>query len=99
MTVKLRLVLAALVVLVLAGPADAYQFFAQTAAVSGVQPDHWASLPINLKLDAGPTDLSSEIATADGTWNAVPTAKDPFGTVTSAGVDFDETNLGTPWIS
>ena len=97
MTVKLRLVLAALACSCWRGPADAYQFFAQNAAVSGVQPDHWASLPINLRLDGGPTDLSSEIATAVGTWNAVPTAKDPFGTVTSAAVDFDETNLGTAW--
>ena len=92
-----RLLLAALALLVLAGPADAYQLFSQTAAVSGVQPEHWAALPINLTLDGGPTDLSTEIASAVGTWNAVPTAKDPFGTVTKAGVDFDETNLGTAW--
>src|SRR3954452_6113246 len=92
-----RLGLAILLLLLLAAPAAAYEHLSQHAAVSGVQPSHWASLPIALRLDGGPTDISSEIATAVGTWNGVPTAKDPFGAVTPAGVDFNETNLGTEW--
>jgi hypothetical protein len=86
-----------LIALLAAAPAAAYEHLSQHAAVSGVQSSHWASLPINLTLDGGPTDLSAEIATAVGTWNAVPTAKDPFGTVIKSAVDFDETNLGSAW--
>jgi hypothetical protein len=67
-----RLGLTVVVLLALAAPASAYEHLSQHAAVSGVQADHWATLPINLTVDGGPTDLLGEIQTAVDTWNAVP---------------------------
>src|SRR6185295_1879292 len=68
-----RLVLGLALALVAAAPAGAYQHLSQHAAVSGVQPDHWQTLPINLSVDGGPTDVTAEITTAVGAWNAVAT--------------------------
>src|SRR4051812_35834842 len=96
------LALALATVALTASPAGAYQHFAEEVA-DGVAPDRWPSLPIALTLDNGPKDISAEIATAIGTWNAVPTARNPWGAVTKAvdgsgnPVDFNATNLGTAW--
>src|SRR6185436_2046814 len=78
--VSRALVLALALAALGAAPAGAYQHLSQHAAVSGVQPDHWQTLPIDLSVDGGPTDVSAEIATAIGAWNAVPTARNPWGT-------------------
>jgi Carboxypeptidase regulatory-like domain/Quinohemoprotein amine dehydrogenase, alpha subunit domain III len=85
----------------LAAPAaHAYQFFSETG---GASPSRWVSLPIALTVDNGPTDISTEIATALTTWNNVPTAHDPWGTATKAvdgtgtAVDFTGANFGTAW--
>jgi hypothetical protein len=93
-----RLGLGLVLVLVAAAPAGAYEHLSQHAAVSGVQPSHWTTLPINLTVDGGPTDPLAEVQTAVDTWNAVPTARDPFVRPSArSATDFDETNLGTAW--
>jgi hypothetical protein len=79
-------------------PAEGYQFLSQQVpGVAGVLPDRWQALPINLTVDNGPTDVLAEVNSAVATWNAVPTANDPFGTVTLASGDFNRDNLGTAW--
>jgi hypothetical protein len=76
-----------------AAPASAYQYLSENEG----PPSHWLRLPIDLTVDGGPTDISGEIADATATWNAVPTAKDPWGALTRATVDFTGANFGTAW--
>src|SRR4051794_22842859 len=96
---RLAILLALAVAALGAAPAGAYQFLSN----AGGPPDHWASLPIILSLDNGPTDLQAEIDTALATWNAVPTARDPWLTATKAKdgngdpLDFTGANFGTAW--
>ena len=91
-------ILAAGIVALAALPAEGYQFLSQQVpGVAGVLPDRWQALPINLTVDNGPTDVLAEINGAVATWNAVPTANDPFGTVTLASGDFNRDDLGTAW--
>ncbi|MEA2135540.1 MAG: hypothetical protein QOC68_3449 [Solirubrobacteraceae bacterium] len=102
---RLTLALAAAVAALGAAPAGAYQHFAQDTGGPVVSPSHWRalSLPISLSLDNGPTDISAEIGDALATWNNVPTAFDPWGSVTKAvdgggnPVDFTGANFGTAW--
>jgi hypothetical protein len=95
----LVLALAALVV----PDADAYQFLSQDTGGGVVSPDRWQTLPIALTVDNGPTNVLAEVNSALATWNAVPTAKDPWSTATLAvdgnsdPVDFTGANLGTAW--
>lgn len=86
----------------LAGPAEAYQHFSED--VGGTfQGARWQSLPLALRVDGGPTDLSAEVAVATTTWNDVATARDVFGASTrvvdgsGAGVDFTAANFGSTW--
>jgi Quinohemoprotein amine dehydrogenase, alpha subunit domain III len=97
-TLALAVALAALA----AAPAAGYEHLGEVVG-SNVLPEHWRTLPIALQVDNGPTDISGEIAGAISTWNAVPTAKDPWGTATLAvdgggnAVDFTGANFGTAW--
>jgi hypothetical protein len=93
---RLSLALAAAIAALGAAPASAYEHLGQQVG-SQVLPQHWATLPIALTVDGGPTNLLSEINTAITAWNAVPTAKDPWSTATLAGVDFTKDNFGTAW--
>src|SRR5512144_1845230 len=92
LVVLLAVVLAAL----LAGTAEAYEHLGETVGAD-VLSQHWRTLPIALTVDDGPTDVLPEISTAAATWNAVGTAKDPWGAVTRASVDFTRDNMGTAW--
>jgi hypothetical protein len=96
---RLRLipVLAAIAVSLWALPAGAYQLLSLHAAVSGVQPEHWESLPVSVVIDQGPAGFTSEVQSALGKWNAVATARDPFGTPSLSPVDFTDANLGSAW--
>ena len=93
---RLVVLLAVTVAALLAGTAEAYEHFGEVVG-SDVLPQHWRTLPIALTVDNGPTNILSEIGTAATTWNAVPTAKDPWGTVTPATADFTKDNMGTAW--
>jgi hypothetical protein len=93
---RLVVLLAVTAAALLAGTAEAYEQFGEVVG-SEVLPQHWRTFPIAVTVDSGPTNLLTEINTAVATWNAVPTAKDPWGTVTAAGVDFTKDNLGTAW--
>jgi Quinohemoprotein amine dehydrogenase, alpha subunit domain III len=88
-----RLALALLLLAVTAPPAGAYQHLSDNFG----PPDHWLHLGIPLTIDNGPTDISSEIADATATWNNVSSAKDPWGTLTKATVDFTRSNFETAW--
>jgi Carboxypeptidase regulatory-like domain len=99
------LALAVAVTTLAAAPAVAYQHLSTPTGGPGVSPDHWLalSLPIALTVDGGPTDISAEIGDALTTWNAVPTAFDPWGPATKAvdgggnPLDFTGANFGTAW--
>ena len=91
------LLLAAAVVAFAALPAESYQLFSQPVGVSGVSPERWQSLPVNVTVDNGPTDILAEVTGALTTWNNVTTAQNPFGTPTLAQGDFNAANLGTAW--
>jgi carboxypeptidase family protein len=90
------IVLAAALVALAAAPAPAYEHLGEQIGTQ-VLPKHWRTLPIALTVDGGPTNLLPEINTAVGTWNAVATAKDPWGAVNPAIVDFTKDNMGTAW--
>ena len=75
-----------------AAPAGAYEHLGQTVG-SQVLPQHWRTLPIALTVDNGPTNVLAEISTAIATWNAVPTAKDPWGTATLASAGLHQGQL------
>ena len=70
------LALAMAVTFLAAAPAGTYQHLSQVVG-SQALPQHWRTLPIAMRIDNGPTDISAEIGTALSTWNSVPTAKDP----------------------
>jgi len=85
--------------LALAAPqAAAYSHFGEQVG-SQVLTQHWrdASLPVNLSVDGGPTNLTGEIITATSEWNAVTTARAPWGAATLSATNFDASNLGTAW--
>jgi hypothetical protein len=81
----------------LAASADGYQFLSQPVPAGGVQGSAWQALPVDMAVDNGPTQILPEIQDAIATWNAVGTARQPFGTATLAAVDFNKDNLGTAW--
>jgi hypothetical protein len=98
------LLLAAAAVVLGALPADGYQFLSQqVSGLSGVSPDRWLSLPIDVTVDNGPTDVFADVNTALATWNNVPTAQNPWGTATRAldaggnPLDFNSLNFETSW--
>ena len=93
---RLVVLLAVALAALLAGQAEAYEHLGEVVGAD-VLPQHWRTLPIALTVDNGPTNVVSEINTAAATWNAVPTAKDPWGTVTLASADFTKDNMGTAW--
>jgi hypothetical protein len=99
---RVTLTLAAAIGALAAAPAGAYQHLGEQVG-SQVLSEHWASLPITLTVDNGPTNVLGEVATATATWNAVPTAKDPWAppapAVDGSGqpVDFTGANFGTAW--
>jgi Matrixin len=99
---RFTLALAATLAALAAAPAGAYEHLGQQVGTQ-VLPQHWRTLPIALTVDNGPTDILAEINTAIGTWNAVPTAQDPWSTATRAvdaggnPVDFTKDNVGTAW--
>jgi hypothetical protein len=91
-------VLAALILAAMALPAGAYQLLSLHAAVSGVQPEHWETLPVSVVIDQGPPGFAAEVQSALGKWNAVPTARDPFDSTPAVSpVDFTDANLGSAW--
>ena len=75
-----RLALALAVAALAAAPASAYQHLSENEG----PPSHWLSLPIDLVIDNGPTNILPEIADATAAWNAVPVAKDPWRNLTPA---------------
>jgi hypothetical protein len=95
--------LAVVTALVIAVPAGAYQHFSQATGGTGVSAEHWQTLPLELVVDNGPTDISGEVGTAITTWNGVTTAQDVWGASSEATdgsgdpVDFTGANLGTAW--
>jgi hypothetical protein len=92
------LVLAVAAAALVALPADGYQFFSQEVpGVAGVLPSRWQALPVDMVVDSAPAPLLPEIEDAIATWNAVSTARAPFGTASLATVDFNKDNLGTAW--
>jgi Quinohemoprotein amine dehydrogenase, alpha subunit domain III len=93
---RLVVLLAVTVAALFAGTAEAYEHLGEVVG-SDVLSQHWRALPIALTVDNGPTNVLPEISTAAATWNAVPTAKDPWGTVTLASEDFTLANMGTSW--
>ena len=92
----LALAAAAAALAVVPPAAGAYEHLGQQIG-SQVLPQHWATLPIALTVDNGPTPIQSEIDAALTTWNDVGTAQDPWSTTTLAAVDFTKANFGTAW--
>jgi hypothetical protein len=92
------LLLTAAVCAVAASSAAGYSHISEQVGTQ-VLPQHWrtSSLPINLTVDGGPTNVLAEINAAMGTWNGVTTARTTWGTATLGAVDFDKNNFGSAW--
>jgi carboxypeptidase family protein len=86
-------------VLALAAPSAAGYSHISEQVGSQVLPQHWrtSSLPIDLTVDGGPTNVLAEINAATATWNGVTTARTTWGAATLGAVDFDKNNLGSAW--
>ena len=78
-------------------PVFAYHFF-QNASF---QPYRWQNLPVQYRVDNGPTDIQAELQDAATAWNDISTAVQVL-TMTpalngAAPVDFTSANFGTQW--
>lgn len=63
----------------------------------------WQTLPVDLVVDNGSTDILADVQSAAKAWNDIPTAQDVLGTVTRAtdadgsALEFTAANFGSAW--